>query len=244
MGIVENRPRRAAARAASAVEVEILTPTEFLDQIAGSPRTARELIQRLSQRLREADDRIVNDERRSGRAEGNATDADSRTAVALVNNAYLAAKNPWLQGQFDTPVGLGDQKRLEQQHETEPHGMVRQLARIVGVGVETADMLVHELLSRPMRDRRAVARYAGLTGSPDESGARRREQGLARAGNARVRRGMIQLAWRFLMFQKDSALALWHLARTTDSRSGTRKAMIAVPRTGRELAIGASRARR
>jgi transposase len=90
------------------------------------------------------------------------------------------------------------QKRLEQQSETGPHAMVRLLARIVGVGVETADMLVHELLSRPMRDRRAVARYAGLTGSPDESGAQRREQGLARAGNARVRRGMIQLAWRFL----------------------------------------------
>src|ERR1700748_3853885 len=77
------------------------------------------------------------------------------------------------------------QKRLEQQHETGPHAMVRLLARIVGVGVETGDMLVHELLSRRMRDRRAVARYAGLTGSPDESGARRREQGLARAGNAR-----------------------------------------------------------
>jgi transposase len=117
------------------------------------------------------------------------------------------------------------QKRLEQ-HETGPPAMVRRLARIVGVGVETADLLVHELLSRPMRDRRAVARYAGLTGSPDESGARRREQGLARAGNARVRRAMIQLAWRFLMFQKDSALALWYRARTADSRSGTRKTMI------------------
>jgi len=104
--------------------------------------------------------------------------------------------------------------------------MVRLLARIVGVGVETADMLVHEVLSRPMRDRRAVARYAGLTGSPDESGAQRREQGLARAGNARVRRGMIQLAWRFLMFQKESALAVWYRARTADSRIGTRKTMI------------------
>src|SRR5947208_16948925 len=66
-------------------------------------------------------------------------------------------------------------------------------------------MLVSEVLSRPMRDRKAVARYAGLTGSPDESGAKRREQGLAKAGNARVRRGMIQLAWRFLRFQKESA---------------------------------------
>jgi len=118
------------------------------------------------------------------------------------------------------------QKRLEQQPETGPHAMVRQLSRVVGVGIETADMLVHEVLSRPMRDRKAVARYAGLTGSPDESGTKRREQGLARAGNARVRRGMIQLAWRFLLFQKDSALALWYRARTADSRVGTRKTMI------------------
>ena len=66
----------------------------------------------------------------------------------------------------------------------------------------------------------------GLTGSPDESGARRREKGLARAGNARVRRGMIQLAWRFLMFQKDSALAQWYRARTADARGATRKTMI------------------
>src|SRR5712672_968283 len=118
------------------------------------------------------------------------------------------------------------QKRLEQEPETGPHAMVRLVARVVGVGVETADMLVHEVLSRPLRDRRAVARYAGLTGSPDESGAQRREQGLARAGNARVRRGMVQLAWRFLMFQKESALAVWYRIRTADSRVGTRKTMI------------------
>ncbi|HTY70690.1 MAG TPA: IS110 family transposase [Alphaproteobacteria bacterium] len=106
------------------------------------------------------------------------------------------------------------------------HAMVRLLARVIGIGVETADMLVHEILSRTLRDRKAVARYAGLTGSPDESGGRRREKGLARAGNARVRRGMIQLAWRFLQFQKESALANWYRARTTDGRSGTRKTMI------------------
>ena len=77
--------------------------------------------------------------------------------------------------------------------------MVRLLARVIGVGIETADMLVQEVLSRNMRDRRAIARYAGLTGSPDESGRKRREKGLTRSGNARVRRGMIELAWRFLV---------------------------------------------
>src|SRR6202048_4223125 len=52
------------------------------------------------------------------------------------------------------------QKRLEQEPETGPHAMVRQVARVIGIGIETADMLVHEVLARPMRDRKAVARYA------------------------------------------------------------------------------------
>jgi transposase len=104
--------------------------------------------------------------------------------------------------------------RLKQAPDDGPHAMLRLLARVIGVGIETADMLVQEVLSRNMRDRRAIARYAGLTGSPDESGTKRREKGLAKAGNARVRRGMIQLAWRFLLFQKNSALAQWYRTRT------------------------------
>jgi transposase len=104
--------------------------------------------------------------------------------------------------------------------------MVRLLARVLGIGIETADMLVNEVLSRQLRDRRALARYAGLTGSPDESGARRRERGLTRAGNARVRRGLIQLAWRFLIFQKESALAQWYRARTQGGNGARRKSMI------------------
>jgi len=62
------------------------------------------------------------------------------------------------------------------------------IARVVGLGVETADMLVSEVLARNLRDCKPVARYAGLTGSPDESG-KRREKSFLRAGNARVRCG-------------------------------------------------------
>jgi transposase len=117
-------------------------------------------------------------------------------------------------------------QRLQQQPPTTgPHAMVRLLARIVGVGIETADMLVHEILMRKLRDQRALARYAGLTGSPDESGSRRRDKGLARAGNGRVRRGMIQLAWRFLRFQRDSTLTKWYEIRTKTAPN-TRKTMI------------------
>lgn len=116
-------------------------------------------------------------------------------------------------------------QRLQQAPTEQPYAMVRLLARVIGVGIETADMLVHEILSRKLRDRRAVARYAGLTGAPDESGSKRREKGLAKAGNARVRRGMIQLAWRFLLFQKNSALSQWYRTRT-ESAGKKRKTLI------------------
>lgn len=119
------------------------------------------------------------------------------------------------------------QRLQETTSQSKPAGaMIHLLARIVGVGVETADMLVHEILIRDFRDRRAVARYAGLTGSPDESGSRRRERGLSRAGNARARKGMVQLAWRFLIFQKESALVRWFRERTADGRVRTRMALI------------------
>jgi transposase len=59
---------------------------------------------------------------------------------------------------------------LKQAPKAGPNLMVLLLMRVIGIGIETADMLVNEILSRNLRDRRAVARYGGLTGSPDESG--------------------------------------------------------------------------
>jgi transposase len=100
------------------------------------------------------------------------------------------------------------------------------LAHVLGLGLETADRLVHEVLTRSLRDHRAVGRYGGMTGSPDESGSSRREQGLAKAGNWRVRHTSLQLAWRWLKFQKGSALAQWYFQRTADGRGVTRKTMI------------------
>src|SRR5690349_6081991 len=63
-----------------------------------------------------------------------------------------------------------------------------------------------------------------------ESGAKRREQGLARAGNARVRRGMIQRAWRFLMFQSESALAQWFRSRTAQAPKMRKTMIVALAR--------------
>ena len=123
-------------------------------------------------------------------------------------------------------IEVAREERLAADPDDKHHSMVRLLSQIHGLGLETADMLVGEIFSRDIPHRRALARYGGLTGSPDESGKRRREKGLARAGNSRVRAGMIQLAWRFLIFHKDSALARWYRERTADGRSSVRKTMI------------------
>ena len=117
-------------------------------------------------------------------------------------------------------------ERIAQDQQSEHHTMVEQLATIRGLGLDTSDMLASELFFRQIPNRRALARYGGLTGSPDESGQKRREKGLARAGNMRVRNGLIQLAWRFLKFQPDSELARWFRQRTVGGPVGIRKKMI------------------
>jgi len=116
--------------------------------------------------------------------------------------------------------------RLAAAAQDEHTTMMRQLNRVVGLGLEVADVLTNEVFCRPLRDRWAVARYAGLTGSPDESGKRRREQGLARAGNIGVRGNMLQFAWLFLVHQKDSPLAQWYQQRAQSGRKDIRKVMI------------------
>jgi len=121
-------------------------------------------------------------------------------------------------------------EQLKKAPKAGPNLMILVLMRVIGIGIETADMLVKEILSRNLRDRRAVARYGGLTGSPDESGSRSREKGLSRSGNARVRKGMIQLAWRFLRFQNESALAKWFEMRTKNARTSRKKMIVALAR--------------
>jgi len=114
--------------------------------------------------------------------------------------------------------------QLKQEPQRGLNAKVWQLQQVKGLGLDTSDMLVNEVFWRDLRDQRAASRYVGLTGSPDESGRRRREKGLAKAGNRRARHGMIQLAWRFLTHQKDSALAVWF--RTRVAQGKPRKTMI------------------
>jgi transposase len=102
----------------------------------------------------------------------------------------------------------------------------QQLVTVTGMGAATATLLVAEVFMRSFADRRALARFVGLTGTPDESGSRRRDRGLMKAGSARVRHVMIQLAWRMLYHQPNATLVQWYRDRVAKANGAGRKTFI------------------
>ena len=124
-----------------------------------------------------------------------------------------------IEAERDAVVRIAEPDRAER--------MIQLLVQIVGLGVETASVLVREMLgSRSFRDRRALASFVGLTGTPFQSGGMEREQGIGKNGNARVRRILMQLAWRWLRFQPQSPLSRWFAQRTGGAKGRIRKVMI------------------
>jgi transposase len=84
------------------------------------------------------------------------------------------------------------------------------LMRLVGMGANGASRFVLEFFAwRAFRNGREIGALAGLTPTPYASGASRREQGISKAGNARVRTMAIELAWCWVRFQPGSALSRW-----------------------------------
>ena len=90
----------------------------------------------------------------------------------------------------------------------------RQLEQLKGLGPKTSRVLSAEVFSwRQFRNGKQVGAMSGLTPTPSQSGDVRREQGISKAGNRRVRRVMIELAWLWLQWQPDSALSQWYQRR-------------------------------
>jgi transposase len=100
------------------------------------------------------------------------------------------------------------------------------LLRLRGIGPEFASLLWLEGLFRRFGNRRQLAAYAGLTPSPWQSGGVAREQGLAKSGNPRLRRAMIELAWFWVRHQPGSALSRWFSERVGETRGRVRRISI------------------
>jgi transposase len=88
---------------------------------------------------------------------------------------------------------------------------------------------------RQFRNRREVGALAGLTPTPYQSGESYREQGIAKAGNRHVRAMAIEIAWGWLRFQPESALARWYETRFGHGSSRLRR--IGIVALARKLLI-------
>ena len=100
------------------------------------------------------------------------------------------------------------------------------LTRVKGIGENNATLLTHEVFYRNFRNRRELASWVGITPTPWASGDSERDQGIGRDGPAWIRGLLIQMAWRWLRHQPDSALSKWFEERTAGSRGRIRRVMI------------------
>ncbi len=100
------------------------------------------------------------------------------------------------------------------------------LTQLNGIGANDARLLEHEIFYRDFRNRRELASWVGLTPTPWASGEMQRDQGIGRDGPAWIRALLIQIAWRWLRHQPDSALSKWFEGRTAGARGRIRRVMV------------------
>jgi transposase len=102
--------------------------------------------------------------------------------------------------------------------------MVRQLCALRGIGINSAWLYVMEFFGwREFRNRRQVGGLAGLAPTPNQSGESNQERGIDKAGNRHVRRMAIEIAWGWLRFQPESALAQWYQEKYGQGSSRMRR---------------------
>ena len=113
---------------------------------------------------------------------------------------------------------------------------VKQLARLKGVGLETAWCYGTEFFGwRRFRNRKQVGSLSGLTPTPHASGDEERERGIGKDGSRWVRGVAIEGAWMWLRFQPESELSLWYQARFGGGSKRMRK--IGIVALARKLLI-------
>ena len=105
------------------------------------------------------------------------------------------------------------------------------LLRLRAIGPEFATVLPMECFCRAFDNRRQVAAFAGLAPTPWASGSMEREQGISKAGNRRLRKTLIELAWSWQRHQPGSALTQWFLSKIKgQSKRDKRIAIVALAR--------------
>jgi transposase len=158
--------------------------------------------------------------------------AERQTAAAAAPSTDETDANPVT---LPADAGAGPSAGLPRAAARGTFASSARLMRLRGVGPETASVLRLEAFHRTFANRREVAAYAGLTPTPWQSGRLDTEQGISKAGNARLRRTMVQLAWFWLRNQPQSALSAWYRERVREGHGRVKR--IAIVALARKLLV-------
>lgn len=117
-----------------------------------------------------------------------------------------------------------------------PESALGRLVHLKGVATTGASVLLDEgLVWRRFRNRREIGGLLGFAPTPYDSGDSQHEQGISRAGNARLQAISIQLAWNWVRWQPSSTLTHWWRRRFADG--GKRLRRIGIVAVARKLVI-------
>jgi transposase len=129
-----------------------------------------------------------------------------------------------------------EQRRQLREPNSPALGMIKALARLRGIGVDSAWLLGMEIFAwRRFNNRREVGGASGLTGTPYSSGSSEHDQGISKTSNPLVRTRMIELAWLWIQFQPHSDLTQWFMRRY--ARGGSRMRRVGIVAVARKLLI-------
>jgi len=103
---------------------------------------------------------------------------------------------------------------------------IQELVKIRSIGPEFATTLVGEVFYRSFDNRKQLGNYVGLTPSHFQSGPTCRDQGISKAGNAKARTTIVELAWLWLRHQPASSLSVWFHKRVGNVRGRIRRITI------------------
>jgi len=129
-----------------------------------------------------------------------------------------------------------EQRERVKTGETEKIRKVAKLRTLRGIGLDSAWLLTMEHFGwRQFNNRREVGASVGLAGTPFDSGQMVREQGISKAGNARMRERMVELAWLWVRLQPDSTISVWFHRRFP--KGGKRARKVGITAVARRLLI-------
>jgi transposase len=128
-------------------------------------------------------------------------------------------------------VAAIDGSQAKTTHQADPNSPLARLVPLKGVATTSASVLLDEgVVWRAFQNRRQIGGLLGFAPAHYDSGDSSRDQGITRAGNKRLQSVMVQLAWGWVHWQRQSALTRWYQARCGRGKRARRVGIVALAR--------------